>query len=384
MSLDQGKNNMRIGFDAKRAYQNYTGLGNYSRDLLKGVLEMAPEHDYFLYAPKITNHPSVKFVGQYNNVTVATPQTQLDKTFKGLWRSINLEKTLTSDSIDIFHGLSNEIPRIGNGSTIKYVVTIHDLIFKRYPRHYKAIDRKIYNTKFKYACKNSNRIIAISEQTKRDITEFYGIRSEKIDVIYQTCHENFKKVYSDEIKQHIKEKFHLPSEFILNVGTIETRKNLYGIIQATLSMKNDLPIVVIGKKTKYFNFLKVQMQKLNIDEKRLIFLKNVSVEELPAIYQMASVFVYPSFFEGFGIPIIEALNSETPVITSNGGCFAEAAGPNSKFIDPDDPEEIGEAIDLILEDSSLRQNMITEGKKYAARFEPEILTSQLLNVYNSL
>jgi glycosyltransferase involved in cell wall biosynthesis len=214
--------------------------------------------------------------------------------------------------------------------------------------------------------------------------EFYGIASEKIDVIYQTCHENFKKAYSQEIKNHIKEKFALPNEFILNVGTIETRKNLYGLIQATLSMKNDLPIVVVGKKTKYYNFLKVQMQKLKIDENRIIFLKDVSIEELPAIYQMASVFVYPSHFEGFGIPIIEALHSEVPVITSRGGCFAEAAGPGSKFIDPDDPEEIGEAIDLVLTDNAMTQEMAAAGKQFVAKFEPEILTNQLLNVYTNL
>ncbi|CAG5076978.1 glycosyltransferase family 4 protein [Parvicella tangerina] len=375
---------MRIGYDAKRAYQNYTGLGNYSRDLLKSVLDIAPENDYFLYTPKITKIPSVKFIGQHNNVTVTTPKNQVDKTFKGLWRSINLEKTLDQDHIDIFHGLSNEIPRKGSGSKIKYVVTIHDLIFKRYPRNYKAIDRRIYNTKFKYACKNSNRIIAISEQTKRDIVEFYGIPEEKIEVIYQTCHENFKKDYSNEIKIHIKEKFDLPDDFILNVGTIETRKNLYGLIQATLSMQNNLPIVVVGKKTKYYNFLKVQMQKLKIDPNRIIFLKNVSIEELPAIYQMANVFVYPSHFEGFGIPIIEALHSGVPVITSNGGCFSEAAGSKSKFIDPDDPEEIGEAIDLVLSDTNLREEMITSGKEYVKKFEPTILTDQLLNVYNNL
>lgn len=375
---------MRIGFDAKRAYQNYTGLGNYSRDLLKSVMEIAPENEYILYTPKTSKVPSVKFISQYDNVRVHTPQTQLDKTFKGLWRSVNLEKNLQQDGIEIFHGLSNEIPRKGSGSNIKYVVTIHDLIFKRYPRNYKAIDRRIYNTKFKYACKNADRIIAISEQTKRDIIEFYGISSDKIEVIYQTCHENFKKAYSDEIKNHIREKFDLPADYILNVGTIETRKNLYGLIQATLTMKNDLPIVVVGKKTKYFNFLKVQMQKLKIDPSRIMFLKDVSIEELPAIYQMANVFVYPSHFEGFGIPIIEALHSGTPVVTSNGGCFAEAAGPYSKFIDPDDPEEIGEAIDAIISDTQLQLKMKEEGKKYVAKFDPQIITEQLLNVYKRI
>lgn len=375
---------MKIGFDAKRAYQNYTGLGNYSRDLLSNLFDYAPKNEYLLYTPRVTQNPALKFIKENEKVKVITPSTQLDKTFKSLWRSVNLEKTLEKDQIDIFHGLSNEIPRRGNDNNIKYVVTIHDLIFKRFPRNYKAIDRRIYNTKFKYACKNADRIIAISEQTKRDIVSFYEINPDKIDVIYQTCHKNFKKVYSEEIKQHIKEKFELPDQFILNVGTIETRKNLFGILQATLHMKNDLPIVVVGRKTKYFNFLKVQMQKLKINPERFIFLKNVSIEELPSIYQMASVFVYPSFFEGFGIPIIEALHSKVPVVTTKGYCFEEAAGPDSLFVDPNNPEEIAKAIDRILSDADLAHKMKTNGKEYVKIFEPEVLTQQLLDVYSRL
>jgi glycosyltransferase involved in cell wall biosynthesis len=168
------------------------------------------------------------------------------------------------------------------------------------------------------------------------------------------------------------------------VGTIETRKNLFGILQATKFMKNDLPIVVVGRKTKYYNFLKVQMQKLKIDPNRFIFLKNVSIEELPAIYQMADVFVYPSFFEGFGIPLIEALHSKVPTITTKGFCFPEAAGPDSLYIDPNNPEEIANAVDLVLTDKNLADNMRTKGKEYVKIFEPEVLTQQLLEVYNKL
>ena len=375
---------MKIGFDAKRAFQNYTGLGNYSRDLLRNLLELHPENEYLLYTPRITQNPSLKFLQSHANVNLITPQTQLDKTFKSLWRSVNLEKTLEKDQIEIFHGLSNEIPRRGHDNNIKYVVTIHDLIFKRYPRNYKAIDRRIYNTKFKYACKNADRIIAISEQTKKDIIEFYEVDPNKIDILYQTCHKNFKKVYSDEVKEHIKVKYELPDKYILNVGTIETRKNLFGILQATEFMENDLPIVVVGRKTKYYNFLKVQMQKMKIDPERIIFLKNVSIEELPSIYQMASVFVYPSFFEGFGIPLIEALHSNLPTVTTKGCCFDEAAGPDSIYIDPNNPEEIAKAIDLILNDKVLADNMRKKGKEYVKIFEPEILTQQLLEIYNKL
>lgn len=375
---------MRIGYDAKRAFQNFTGLGNYSRDLIKNIIENFEENEYWLYAPKILSHPVTKSLEDIKNVHFISPQSSIDKTFKSLWRSVNLEKELKKDDIEIFHGLSNEIPIRKNSSNVKYVVTIHDLIFKRFPRNYKAIDRRIYNTKFKYACKKADKIIAISQQTKQDIIDFYGINPSKIEVIYQTCHDNFKKNYSKEVQTTISEKYNLPEKYILNVGTIETRKNLNAIIQALPLMKNDIPLVVVGRNTRYMNFLKVQMMKLKIDPNKILFLKNVSIEELPSIYQMASVFVYPSFFEGFGIPIIEALYSGTPVITSEGSCFPEAGGPDSIYINPENFQEIADKIDLVISDVNLSNEMSLKGKLYAQKFDSLKLAQQVMSIYNQL
>jgi glycosyltransferase involved in cell wall biosynthesis len=373
----------KIGYDAKRAYQNYTGLGNYSRDLLKNIFLNYPENDYVLYTPNSIKNPRLSFLSDHENVETRFPNSSLHKTFKGYWRSINLEKTLEKDEIDIFHGLSNEIPR-RRQTNIKYVVTIHDLIFKRYPRNYRSIDRKIHNVKFKYAARNADLTIAISEQTKNDIVEFYKINPNKIKVLYQSCHDNFRKEYPEEVIQHIKEKFQLPDNFILNVGTIETRKNLNAIVQAIPIMKNDLPIVVVGRKTKYFNFLKVQMKKLKIDPSRIIFLKNVSIEELPSIYKLADLFIYPSLFEGFGIPIIESLISGTPVITSKDGCFSEAGGPDSLYINPLDYEELAHSIDNLLIDTNQQLLMANNGKEFVKKFDPDILSNELMDIYKSI
>lgn len=374
---------LKIGFDAKRAYQNYTGLGNYSRDLLKQMFSDFPENEYLLYTPKSTRNPRLTFLNEYKNVSTRFPNSPVHKTFKGYWRSINLEKTLKKDNIDIFHGLSNEIPRRRN-SNINYIVTIHDLIFKRYPRNYRSIDRKIHNIKFRYAAKNADLTIAISEQTKRDLVNFYKIDPAKIKVLYQSCHDNFRRTYSSDVINHIKEKFQLPENFILNVGTIETRKNLNALIQAIPLMKNDLPIVVVGRKTKYFNFLKVQMTKLKIDPSRIMFLKNVSIEELPSIYKLADLFIYPSLFEGFGIPIIESLISGTPVITTKEGCFSEAGGPDSIYIDPLNYQEIAHAVDQLLEDTQQQQLMIAAGLKYVQKFDPKKLSKELMEIYQSI
>ena len=326
---------------------------------------------------------TLSFLSDFKNVETKFPDSPLHKTFKGYWRSINLEKSLVKDNIDLYHGLSNEIPR-RKGNKINYIVTIHDLIFKRFPRNYRAIDRRIHNVKFKYAVKNADLTIAISEQTKRDIIDFYKIDPNRIKVVYQTCHDNFRRTYPPEVISHIKEKFQLPDNFILNVGTIETRKNLNAIIQAIPMMKNDLPIVIVGRKTKYYNFLKVQMQKLKINMDRIIFLSHVTIEELPCIYKLANLFIYPSLFEGFGIPIIESLISGTPVITSKDGCFSEAGGPSSIYIDPTNYEEIADAIDSTLDNTSKQKSMILDGKEYVKKFNTQSLSSELMNIYKQL
>ena len=375
---------MKIGFDAKRAYHNYTGLGNYSRDLIQSLLKYCPENEYHLYSPKNGNNPRLQFITEYNNILTHFPASNLHQVFKGLWRSVDLEKFLIQDQLEIYHGLSNEIPKRIKGSKVKHVVTIHDLIFKRYPDTYKFLDRKIYDKKFKYAALNSDKIIAISEQTKRDIVQFYDVDPSKIEVIYQTCHKNFKKQYSEDFKEKVRKKYNLPSNFLLNVGTIETRKNLNALIQAIPTMKNNLTIVVVGGKTKYYDFLLSEIKRLNIDENRIIFLENVSIEELPAIYQMANIFVYPSVFEGFGIPIIEALYSKTPVITTKGGCFSEAGGTHSIYIDTQNYVELGDAIDQLLTNQAQQRQMILEGEKYVQKFDSEKLTNQLCSLYERM
>lgn len=374
---------MRIGFDAKRAYQNFTGLGNYSRDLIENLIELYPSNEYRLFAPKENKNPRLNYLSSHKSVSTIFPETPLNKTFKGLWRSINMEKSIIKNEIDVYHGLSNEIPRI-KSHNIPYVVTIHDLIFKRYPRNYRNIDRKIYNAKFRYAVKHADLTIAISEQTKNDIVNYYDADPEKIKVIYQTCHKNFRKEYSSELLHHIKKKFNLPDQFILNVGTIETRKNLISIINAMTLMKIKAPLVVVGKKTKYMNFINVQLKKLKFDPSQIIFLHDVSVEDLPGIYQLSSLFVYPSIFEGFGIPILEALCCGIPVITTKGGCFGEAGGEYSMYVEPFNMEELAHKMDECLTYSKKREKMIIKGLLHAKRFEPEILSKELMQAYHGL
>ena len=174
---------MRIAFDGKRAVQNFTGLGNNSSNEAEILCNFYPENDYVLYAPKKRENKRMNLLtGQYRQLTLAYPATSFWKKLSSLWRVWGITSQLEKEGIELFHGLSNELPLNIHKSRIKSIVTIHDLIFLRYPQYYQSIDRKIYTYKFRKACENADKIIAISECTKRDIIRYFNIPDDKIEV----------------------------------------------------------------------------------------------------------------------------------------------------------------------------------------------------------
>ncbi|MCW8312114.1 glycosyltransferase family 4 protein [Sphingobacterium sp. InxBP1] len=368
---------MTIGFDAKRYFLNRTGLGNYSRDLIR-ILELYyPENNYLKYTPKLSSD----IFGKAYDDHIRIPNTTFAKAFPAFWRSWGIASDLVKDGVDLFHGLTGEIPNRLGSTGIKSVVTIHDLIFLRYPQLYKPIDRWIYNKKFRFAVNNADRIIAISEQTKSDIINYYSVPEDKIDVIYQGCHPAFKIPKSEIERESLRQRYHLPSEFLLSVGSIERRKNVLQIVKAIHDI--DIPLLIIGKETPYLDEIKKYIIANGL-EKKIIIRKGFTVEELSTIYSMASIFIYPSIFEGFGIPIIEALYTGTPVITTNSGVFPEAAGPSSYYIDPSDVDDINMAIKNILNNPERRTEMVSQGYNYVQKFNDENIAVKLINCYTSL
>lgn len=288
---------------------------------------------------------------------------------------------MRGDGIELFHGLSGEIPRGLGRVKIRSVVTIHDLIFVRYPQWYSYFDRKIYFSKFQYAARHSDRIIAITEQTKQDVVSFLKVNPDKIDVVYQGCNAVFQQPQSGDEMESVVAKLGLPKQFILNVGTIERRKNILTVVKA---MKNiDFPLVIVGRKTPYFDEVKQFVEHNNISN-RVYFLQGLELFELAALYKRASVFVYPSIFEGFGIPIIEALYSKTPVISSTGSCFSEAGGEHSLYADYDDVAAFQHHIENVLNDSDLQQKMSEKGWAYAQKFNDENVVNSVMNVYKKV
>jgi glycosyltransferase involved in cell wall biosynthesis len=370
---------MNIGFEAKRVFHNKTGLGNYSRDLIRLLSNYFPENNYYLYNTKPSNKNL--FIANNTNVFEKKPSTPFYTKFYNLWRQKGVVNDLIKDGITIFHGLSGEIPRGLQSKNIKSVVTIHDLIFVRYPHLYSFFDRKIHFYKFKKAAQEADLIIAISEQTKNDIIEFLKIEPKKIKVIYQGCHSVFKETYSEVECNEVATKFELPDKFILNVGTIEARKNILLAVKAI--KKIDTYLVIVGNESSYAVEVKRYIAENNLKNK-VLFLKNVSIKELAILYRLAQLFIYPSLYEGFGIPVIEALYSKTPVITTRGGVFPEAGGPNSIYVNPTSVVEMEEAILNLLNNDALRKEITRKGFEFVQKFNDESIAKQITKEYQRL
>jgi glycosyltransferase involved in cell wall biosynthesis len=375
---------MKIGFDAKRAFNNKSGLGNYSRNLIRGIIKGNPAEDYYLFNSESSRYKLHDFLDKRSNIHLIEPQSFWAKEFPGWWRSYGITKNANHLHLDIYHGLSNEIPLNSHLMKAKKIITVHDLIFMRYPEFYNAADRKMYTIKTKKSCALADAIVAVSEQTKIDLIELMQVPEEKIHVVYQTCDENFFNDKDYITNDNSPEKL-LPEDYILYVGTVEQRKNLLALVKAIheLDKTMQVTLIVVGKETTYAKEVSKYVEQYGLD-KRVIFMKSVSNALMPLIYRKAKAFVYPSIYEGFGIPILEALISKVPVITTRGGCFSESAGPGSVFVDPDNAEELADAIRLVLSDEKKRKEMIDIGFAHAQQFHPKTCAENMFNLYKKI
>ena len=371
------RENIIIGFDAKRLVRNGTGLGNYGRTLVNDLVAGSGDGWQFrLYAPDEGNAGLRAKVCTSPKLTFAYPQATLGIQ-RSLWRiGKGVIRDMQRDGVQLYHGLTGELPRGLRQSGIKGVVTIHDLIFLRHPEYYHWLDAKLYAWKFRYTCQEADRIIAISERTKQDVIELGGVSADRIDVIYQSCNPRFTQQLNEEQLLKVQTKFELPRRFILSVGTIERRKNLMLAVRALAGLPKDIHLVAVGKQTKYV--------KEFPESERVHLLSGVTDEELMALYQQAEVFVYPSRYEGFGIPIIEAIHSGLPVVACTGSCLEEAGGPYNLYVDPDDAEGMMQAVLQLLKGSEGREERIRRSREYVRRFEGRDVAGQVRSIYQQV
>tara|TARA_B100001142_G_C14341641_1_gene658125 strand:+ start:2103 stop:3197 length:1095 start_codon:yes stop_codon:yes gene_type:complete len=361
---------LKIGFDAKRAFHNLTGLGNYSRSVIKSISNIMKNDQFYLFTPA---HNIDNFQINNDNIKRVTAPKNYNKKY---WRFKGVNKELERLNLDIYHGLSNEIPY---GIKIKSIVTIHDLLFLKYPSFYNYIDRKIYYMKSKLACQNANFIIATSQQTKNDIISFFNIPEDKIRVIYQTCDDVFI-YHSDNIKMTPNIAKAIQTPYLLYVGSIEERKNLIFLLQAINKMKKEIKLICVGKKTKYYNRIAKYINENKLQE-RVLFINDCSKKELAILYRKSRGLVYPSIDEGFGIPIIESMYSKVPVITSNQEIFQEIGGKNSYYFKKNNLDSLIQTISEIWTDSLERERRIQANFKYVQKFSAINQAKQIINLY---
>ncbi len=293
-------------------------------------------------------------------------------------------KDILQSGIQIYHGLSHELPLGLSKLDILKVVTVHDLIFKYYPNDYTWIDRQIYDFKWKHACTIADVIIAISEQTKKDLVEYYKINPDKIKIIYQSCDRVFSNPVSPQSISDVRKKYNLPEVYNLYVGSVIARKNLLSIIQAMISLKSSdrYPLVIIGHGKEYKKTVMEEAARGGI-QNLLMWLGSPPFGDFPAIYKGAQMMIYPSFHEGFGLPVIEAMHVGIPVITSNQSSLKEAGGDAAKLVSPHSPEELAEAIHTIMSNPDLATTMIKRGHEHIMKFHPEAGITQLRNIYET-
>lgn len=372
---------MHIGFDAKRFFHNRTGLGNYARSTVLGLAGHFPEHRYTLFTPRMSG-PFCTLPAQRGlEVQEACPAWRV---FPALWRSLGIPRTDTARDLDIYHGLSHELPLTAFGPRTRTVVTMHDLLFLTHPQLYPWIDRRLYTYKYRRSCLRADMVVAISQKTADDVREIFGVPAERIRVAYQSCSPAFSAPREESEADDLRRTYGLPERFALFVGSLIPRKGAQTLLAALAELpaatRPDLVIVGQGPMEAA---LRAQARTPGL-ERRVHFLGRVADEDLPGLYRLASVFAYPSVGEGFGIPILEALNSRVPVVTSTGSCFAEPGGDAALYTTPGDVPELARALERVLDDDVLRRSMIEKGVRHAENFHPARTSATLMRIYAEL
>jgi glycosyltransferase involved in cell wall biosynthesis len=375
---------VRIGFDAIRALHNTTGLGNYSRNLLRGLHAAAPQHELHLYTPRPPVPAFRDLPAELQaSLHLPSPESRVPRLLP--WRTFRLGRDAQHDGVALYHGLSHEIPRDLPATKIRSVVTFADLIFEKRPDFFPYFDRVSYRWRYRWSARNADAVVAISGETRDDLIRLYGIDPARITVVPPARDPRFSQPVSDVDRERARARYGLPSEYIVSVGTFEARKNQMVLLHALkrLAPADSLPLVLVGRDGGALELLDPMSRARRL--KGRVFLRtNVTADDLPAVVQGATLFLYPSLSEGFGMPIVEALSAGVPAIVSSGGCLVEAGGPATRYVAARDVDGWAAAISELTSASDLRDTMRTTGRHHAELFNGHRVAARLLSVYDAV
>lgn len=364
----------RFGFDKKSGLPNRVGSGEFCFQLLNTLAKIDKKNKYFIYLPKLPTSDMPKESSSWHYEVVEG---------RTLWTLVALSKKLffDKDNLDVFFSPTHYLPFY---TGMPSVVSILDVSYLHFSGLFKKKD--LYQLKLwgGYSLKKAKKIITISKSSKNDIIKAYGVLSEKVEVVYP----GIKQVLSIKNKvlsmEELKKKFGVEKNYILFVGTLQPRKNIENLIKAFSLIKNkNLKLVIVGKKGWMYEDILNAPKKYEVSD-RVKFLDNVSDEDLPSFYKNAACFVLPSLYEGFGLPILEAMQYGCPVLTSNISSLPEAGGDAAVYFDPENVGDIAEKINEVVSDEKLRSEMIKKGHEQIKKFSWEKTARETLKVLEEL
>lgn len=381
---------MRIGIDYTAATHQQAGIGRYTRGLVRALAELDRRHEYVLFVTGGKGHGleartfDVRSEMPDNFQIRRAPLS--DRLWAVVWHrmGIPLPVEVFTGSVDLFHSPDYLLPPLRVG---RRVVTIHDLSFLRYPEGAEPSLRRYLIRAVPDAVRRANLVLADSQNTKRDVIELLEVAPDTVEVLYPGVDDKFRPVGNEQALDRVRDLYGLTFPFILSVGTLEPRKNLGLLIHAygTLRKMGNLPhkLVVAGRKGWLYDgvFRKVDQLSLGDD---VVYLGYVPDEDLPKLYNLAEVFVFPSLYEGFGLPPLEAMACGTPVITSESSSLPEVVGEAGLMVPADDRKALAEAMRELLSDRSLRDKLARRGVRQARKFTWQAAGQRVLAIYERL
>lgn len=366
---------MKIAIDIREAGHEKTGKGWYTCNLVREILKLDHKNYYLLY----TDNDKKPFeIG--TNATFKTIKTSSWK-----WH-FKVLKDLQQEKVDLFFAPTSYIIPAFAPKNLKTVITVHDLVAFLLPGINNTKAMIIERLTLRKALKKAQKILTVSENTKKDLLKRFHYQSEKIHLTPCAPAELFKRQVTAEDLANVKEKLKLPDHFILAVGTLEPRKNFSNLIKSFVIIKRKHPqykLVIVGKKGWKFKHIEESLKHYKL-EKEVIFPGYVEDEDLQEVYHLARVFVFPSLYEGFGIPPLEAMACGCPVVSSNVSSLPEVVGEAGLLIDPKNAHKIADAVSSLLVNEHLRHLLIERGTMQAAKFSWEESAQNAIEVFHSL
>jgi glycosyltransferase involved in cell wall biosynthesis len=366
---------MRVGIDARLVYYRQAGISQYTLRLLEEFAAIAEGDEFVVFQSRRDPSKLVDRPNFHKHPLWTPPHHRLEQ--------LLLPLELAAVDLDVLHS-PDFIPPFRRNS--RSVITIHDLNFLLYP-HFLTPQSARYYGQIDQAVRNCDHIIAVSESTKRDIIRLTGAPEDKITVVYEAAHPIYRPLRDEQLLRQVKERLGIDNDFILFVSTIEPRKNVRTLLMAYKQLLDnyhaEVGLVLAGEKGWLFDEVFALVQELGLQE-RVRFPGRVSSEDLLGLYNAAQLLVHPAFYEGFGLPPLEAMACGTPVVVSNTSALPEVVGDAALLVDPTDEDSMAVAIWRLLSDKILRQQMIDKGLMRARRFSWKKAALETLDIYHRL